>query len=156
MQLISTGGIITAIRRIMERCQPRSRDNTRKKNGWNRREQEVGIPYMEMGVHGTVATRCIIQSAFCSSAYHRLFHFQPSSAILKRHKYPEQALILGYLILFNLIFRLDPCVNFIFHIDINNSFFSFSYKTNILKLINSMQIQQYFTRGLKFPLKYLI
>lgn len=108
MQLISTGGIITAIRRIMERCQPRSRDNTRKKNGWNRREQEVGIPYMEMGVHGTVATRCIIQSAFCSSAYHRLFHFQPSSAILKRHKYPEQALILGYFILFNLILRLDP------------------------------------------------
>lgn len=26
MQLISTGGIITAIRRIMERCQPRSRE----------------------------------------------------------------------------------------------------------------------------------
>lgn len=58
MQLISTGGIITAIRRIMERCQPRSRDNTRKKNGWNRREQEVGIPYMEMGtVAGTVGPR---------------------------------------------------------------------------------------------------
>ena len=70
-------GIITStIRRIMKRCQPGSRDNAgKKKNSWNRREQEVVIPYTEMGVHGTVTTRCIIQIAFCIGAYLRVFHF---------------------------------------------------------------------------------
>lgn len=149
MQLISTGGIITAIRRIMERCQPRSREIMlgKKKRLKQTRTGSWYTPYMEMGVHGIYGNalhnpKCILQQ-------HRLFHFQPSSTILKCHKCPEQALILAYLILPNLIFTHYHVLyfNFIFHIDINNFFFISKQRTlNTLKLINSMQIQRYYSR----------